>query len=176
MFQLKNVFGTIASPMLYMAPQTMGRGKSVRYPNSLYATRAIQWVSTELDGAGKPISTRLPVESTKTFRYPGNFTAMGKKYTDLEQLRVNDSDFPRLFKDIHGRTVFYTSQRFPCFDSYDYLYENRFYRWFLILGKQTITRIHYTDEQKRLFVTEDVANIEDGVWNELCQLKFYRES
>lgn len=39
-----------------------------------------------------------------------------------------------------------------------------------------MTRIHYTDEQNRIFVTEDVANIEDGLWNELYQLKFYGES
>lgn len=60
--QLKNVFGTTASPMLYMVPQAMGKGTSVRYPNSLYATTTIQWVSTELDGAGKPTSKRIPVE------------------------------------------------------------------------------------------------------------------
>ena len=113
----------------------------------------IEWVSS--NG-----SVREPEEETKTFAYPGPFTAAGKPYPNLKSLAVikrNDL----LYKDIYGRPVVCVSERFPCFDSYDYANENRYYRWFFIREKGKLTRVYYADERPKVEVTEDVASLEN---------------
>lgn len=173
MFQRKPIEDKSVFPDLHMVPQALGTGEFVRYSSSLYTTTAIEWVSTEQNAAGNPMAVRIPEESTKTFQASKPFTAMGKEYQTLEQLCAKQAAPPYLFLDIYGRFVFYRTERFPCFDIYDSLYENRHYRWFYILGEQEITRVQYTDTEEEIFVTEDVANIEDDSWEELCELDFY---
>ena len=173
MSQKKRIEDKSDFPDLHMVPQALGPGEVVRYSNSSYATTAIQWFSTERDAAGNPVAVRIPEESTKIFQASRPFTAMAKEYQTLEQLCAKQAAPPYLFLDIYGRFVFYQAERFPCFDVYDSLYENRYYRWFYILGEQEITRVQYTDTEEEIFVTEDVANIEDDSWEELCALDFY---
>lgn len=173
MFQKNRMEDKSGSPDLHMVPQALGVGEFVRYSNSSYTTTAIQWVSTEQDAAGNPVAVRIPEESTKTFRASNTFTAMSKEYQTPEQLCAQRVAPPYLFLDIYGRYVFYRTERFPCFDVYDSLYENRYYRWFYILGEQEITRVQYADTEEKIFVTEDVANIEDDSWEDLCELDFY---
>ena len=36
-----------------------------------------------------------------------------------------------------------------------------------------LTRIHYTDETNRLYVTEDVEYLENKLWSELCRLRWF---
>ena len=107
------------------------------------------------------------------FRYPGKFTAGGKTYENWNQLCHRETETPGVYTDIYGRSVFFDAERFPCFDSDDFLYENRFYRWFFILEKGKITRVFYTDERKEIDITEDVANIEDNCWSKLGRLHFW---
>ena len=66
-------------------------------------------------------------------------------------------------------------ERFTMSDTstFDYLYENRFYRWFFILDEGKITRVFYTDGCNQIDVTEDVANIEYICWKDLNRLPFW---
>ena len=181
MFDLKKLFAkkTIVSqtkregPQFHMKPQVFGNRTRVRYSRSMYSAQSIRWVSTEQDENGEPAATRVPVESSRKFRYPGRFAADGKIYQDWRQLCCKETNVSGVYTDVYGRSVFCYAERFPCFDSEDYLYENRFYRWFFILEKGKITRVFYTDECKEVDVTEDVANIEDDCWSELGRLPFW---
>ena len=100
-------------------------------------------------------------------------SAGGKTYENWNQLCHRETETPGVYTDIYGRSVFFDAERFPCFDSDDFLYENRFYRWFFILEKSKITRVFYTDECKVIDITEDVANIEDSCWSKLGRLHFW---
>lgn len=62
-----------------------------------------------------------------------------------------------------------------CFDSFDYLYEKRRHRWFFLVGNSKMTRVVYADEQEKIHVTEDVANIETKCWNILKDLPFWNQ-
>ena len=57
--------------------------------------------------------------------------------------------------------------RFPCFDSFDYLTENRFYRWFFIREGNSISRIYAIDTKPNIYVTDDVGYVEYNLLNEL---------
>lgn len=101
----------------------------------------------------------------KAFSYPGFFTAGGRVYTSVSQLCAKKLDEQgHVCRDVYGREVFAEWERFPCFDSYDYLYEHRYYRWFYIRNKDTLTCVYYEDEQKKITVTEDVNKLPRRCW------------
>lgn len=156
-----------------MKPEAYSSGTKAKYEWSMYSTQTIRWVSTELDEKGNPTKIRMPVESSKKYPYPGRFIAAGKPYEKWEQLYHQDTDILGIYKDIYGRRVYYCAERFPCFDSDDYLYEKRKYRWFFILGENKITRVFYTDGSNQINVTEDVANIENDCWKDIRRLPFW---
>jgi len=116
--------------------------------------RQIEWVAP--DG-----SVRIPDEERKEFRYPGVFTAAGRAYPCWKALCVKQGNSGYLWKDIYGREVFCLSERFPCFDSYDYANENRYYHWFFIKANGKLTRVYYADERDTIQVTEDVRSLEN---------------
>ena len=177
MFHFKALFSKQkTAPSIPMIPESYGGGSKASYELSMYSTQQIRWVSKQRKENGEPVSVRIPTESSRRFSYPGNFTADGKTYQSWKQLYEVETDTSGLYQDIYGKYVFYTSERFPCFDSYDYLYENRRYRWFFILGKGKLTRVFYTDEQNHIHVTEDVANIENKCWEALRKLSFWDDS
>ena len=146
-------------------PQSIGHGLTTGYELSLHSTQKIQWVSKEKQANGEPLHIRTPSESSKRYSYPGVFRAAGKRYRNWNQLCHKPCNSPDVFTDIYGRTVYFYAQRFPCFDEYDYLYENRWYRWFFILGQATMTRVFYTDEQAHIHVTEDLEYVEVPCWD-----------
>lgn len=158
---------------LFMIPEVYEGGKNAHYESSIYSTQQIRWVSRQRNQNGEPVSVRIPTEISRKFPYPGSFTVAGKTYESWQQLCQVETGTSGLYQDIYGRYVFYTSELFPCFDSYDFLYETRRYRWFFILGNGKLTRVYYTDEQKYIHVTEDVANIEDKCWGDLEKLSFW---
>ena len=114
----------------------------------------IQWVAP--DG-----SVRVPEEKNKTFLYPGVFVAAGRPYAGWKGLCAIRDDSGFLAKDIYGRDVLYLFERFPCFDSYDYANENRYYRWFFIKEKGKLTRVYHADDRLKIEVTEDVEILEN---------------
>ena len=94
-------------------------------------------------------------------------------YAGLEELYVETDAAKTFCRDRYGRQVLYYTELFPCFDSFDYATETRRYRWFLLREGGKLTRIHYTDETNRLYVTEDVEYLENKLWSELCRLRWF---
>ena len=120
-------------------------------------------------------SLRTPEESKRTFLYPGVFWAGGRPYTSIKQLCAEKFDEQgHVCKDIYGREVFAEWERFPCFDSYDYLYEHRYYRWFLIKGENTLTLVYYADERGTVEVTEDPKELRIKWWEKMGEIGFCR--
>lgn len=116
--------------------------------------KQIEWVA--------PNGTvRIPKEVKKDFPYPGTFVAAGKVYASWKLLCVKKGENSCATKDVYGREVLYMTERFPCFDSYDYADENRYYRWFFIKENGKLTRVQYADERNKIQVTEDARNLED---------------
>lgn len=121
-------------------------------------------------------SVRTPEESKRTFLYPGVFWAGGRPYTSIKQLCAEKFDEQgHVCKDIYGREVFAEWERFPCFDSYDYLYENRYYRWFYIRSDDKLTCVYYTDEQHKIEITEDVKKLPERCWKAIRECKWQIE-
>ena len=65
-------------------------------------------------------------------------------------------------------------ERFPCFDSYDYAHENRYYWWLFIKEKGKLTRIYHADGTHKIQVTEDVRNLEDKCWQQMKKMDWLR--
>ena len=61
----------------------------------------------------------------------------GVKYTSFDDLRHAEIPWEdketRLFSDSYGRLVLYDTELYPCFDSYDAIFEKRKYHLFYIL-------------------------------------------
>lgn len=136
------------------------------YVNYAYG---IQWQNP--DG-----SIRTPEEVKRTFSYPGVFQAGGRPYLSIDQLcdKKLDED-GHICQDVYGREVFAVWERFPCFDSYDYLHENRYYRWFFIHSGDRLTCVYYEDEQETVEVTEDVEKLRERCWKAIQELKWQIE-
>lgn len=118
-------------------------------------------------------SVRVPEETVRKVACPGDFTAAGKTYSSWEQLcHSREDEHGHLCRDIYGREVFAEWERFPCFDSYDYLYENRYYRWFFIREGDRLTCVHYTDGQDTLSITEDVYKLTRRCWEAMTEYRW----
>ena len=129
----------------------------------------IQW--KQPDG-----STRQPEETKQILPYPAVFQAGGKVYNSIEQLceeKLDESG--HICRDVYGREVFAQWERFPCFDSYDYLHENRYYRWFYIRSGDQLTCVYYEDQQDRIEITEDVAKLPRRCWEAIQQMNWQIE-
>ena len=87
-----------------------------------------------------------------------------KGYPNWKALCIKCDEDGVLCKDIYGRDVFYMSERFPCFDSFDHANETRYYRWFFLKEKGKLTRVYYADERNIIQITEDVRNLEKNAW------------
>lgn len=129
----------------------------------------VEWVSRE-----EPFQTRRPKPEKKKVPLALGFTAGGKHYANLGQLCVTLDEEGFLGRDIFDREVLCFRERFPCFDSYDYLYEHRYFRWFLIKGENTLTLVYYEDERKDITVTEDLDEIRVKWWTKMGEIGFCR--
>ena len=127
-----------------------------RYPGASYSAAGLAWPL--------PDGVRVPQEQTAEHPAGDPFFAGGKQYAGIRALRALPPGFS---KDAYGRTVFSYRERFPCFDSYDYMYEKRYYRWYLIFADGTLTRVFHADESPNLSVTEDVRLLENDLWDAL---------
>ena len=136
------------------------------YRNS-FTKIPLKWVSEERDNEGKPLRERIPGEEKKNFTRQTGFAAGGMTYrgpNELCHIRFQDSN---LCQDIYGRQVLHLTERFPCFDSYDYLNENRYYHWFFIRQEEKLTMVYCEDTYPQIEVTEDIAQIRNEKWQEL---------
>ena len=150
-----------------------GNISKVHYYYSSYETDAICWVSRESKENGEPVCTRAPKEQTVEYSKSEGFVAAGRKYQSIQQLCVETDETGTWCKDRYGREVFCVKERFPCFDSYDYLYEDRYFRWFFLQENGKLTRVHYTDQRNSIYVTEDVANLETKCWEKMNALDYF---
>ena len=151
-----------------MILQSMGFGKMVRHRHGLYSTVRLRWVDEN-----NPERYRDPIEKTTEYRVGRPFWAAGKKYRKLSQLLTESPKGAPWYRDIYGREILHLAERFPCFDSNDYLYENRYFRDLFICEKDRLTRIVVTDEEDTFTVTEDVQDIKPDVWKEFRSLGYH---
>lgn len=86
------------------------------------------------------------------------FTAAGKDYAREALLKIRKTENERVFIDLYGRTVLCLCERFPCFDSYDYLYEDRYYRWYFIVHDGALTLVRTQDGRDEYTVTERITH------------------
>lgn len=154
--------------MLLRSP---GGGGKVKFGGSLRGAERLLWVSPEQDAEGRPVQTRKPRERTRVSPYPGGFEAAGRRYKGLEELAAEQLEDGACL-DSYGRKVLCITERFPCFDSFDALYEHRFYRWYFLRVGDSLTRVYHEDESGRVYVTEDVEALEFNCWREFRRLGY----
>lgn len=146
-----------------------GSGEGRRTSTGWTSTRRLLWVSEERGEDGAPLLTRRPDSRIKIWSIKRGFRAAGRKYKQLSELLISETGADFVYRDRYGREVQLVLERFPCFDSYDSMYENRFERWYLICENGVLTQVKYTDETNYIEVCEDVAELEYSVWRELRQ-------
>ena len=161
-----------------MIPQVAGPGGAIDHKgNGGYwsgASVRLEWVSRETDAEGKPLRTRAPAGHTKTVWKRG-FTAAGKLYRGLGELLYRREEGPGIwYRDIYGRSVLAVEERFPCFDSSDYLYENRYFRWYFLCQDDKLTCVYHTDGTDTVTITEDVLDLEKHCWREMNERKCFQ--
>ena len=179
--KLWSIFSGINSeqPRNGMYLRYVDRGKLVRTELISYSTVKVEWVSQETDGDGKPAVVREPKEVARECSKYAAFSLAGKKYLNLEGfLRKQDGEWG---EDIYGRQVLCTREKYPCFDSNDWLYENRYYRWYFIREGNTVSQLFTADDREKIYVTEDVRNVEEWSWSRMtatgfCQLPAQEKS
>lgn len=129
---------------------------------------ALKWVCPEVDDQGLP-AERLPEAVKASWPVKHGFFAAGKQYRSLQQLTATEIGKYH-YRDIYGRDVIALRELFPCFDSYDYLHENRYYRWFFLRDDQKLTMVYYADTRDTLEVTEDVAQLRPWQWEHIREI------
>jgi len=153
-----------------MVLRRVDRGATVHYELNNCFTEKVQWVSLETDQNGNPVKVRTPEEVTTIRSRKDRLTVAGKTYPSFQSfLKKQDGDWG---EDLYGRKVFCVEELFPCFDSYDYLYENRYFRWYFIRKGNSLSRVFATDERDRVYVTEDVENVDSQAWEQMCRTGF----
>lgn len=136
---------------------------------------SLKWVHTAEKGEDGTALERIPVEQTSTYTDGKPFRAAGRDYASLEQLTVEKDERSVWCRDIYGREVFCVAERFPCFDSYDFLYDNRCYRWFYIRENGRLTCIYHADGENKITVTEDMGMLGRGSWDSMLREGYVQE-
>lgn len=155
-----------------MVPKCTGATGRVSYPSRSSPAVQLLWVSREADADGKPLASRAPREKHWLTPILLPFHLGNALYPTLGSFLFRRDPDPRFFMDRYGRKIFHFCERFPCFDSYDYLNENRFYNWFFLMDGDRLVRIFYADGSGILHITTDVALIEENCWREMTAAGF----
>lgn len=143
----------------------VGEGKFVHYELNGHSTEEVEWAGLETDKAGNPVAVREPVEITTEYSRKSPFSVAGKMYPNFNSfLKKQEGEWG---EDLYGRKVLCTKERFPCFDSSDYLYENRYYRWYFIREGDSVSQVYVADDWDKVYVTEDVQNMESWAWDRM---------
>ena len=169
-----------APPRVYwlggMIPRAVGPGERIERSGGggfkASPSVRLEWVSRETDAGGVPLRVRTPESRTVTMPASG-FTAAGKRYKDLGQLVRRRENGGSWATDAYGRNVLALAERFPCFDSSDYLYEDRYFRWFFLCLDGKLTCVYHTDGADTVTVTEDVLDLEKECWAEMNKLECF---
>lgn len=132
----------------------------------------VKWISIETDAEGNAVAERVPEEVETTCDRDESFTVAGKSYTDFRHfLQSEEGAWGR---DVYDREVLCVKERFPCFDSADFLYESRYYRWYYIRKGNSLSEVYAADDSNKIMVTEDVLFVNGTSWsamqkNGFCQ-------
>ena len=87
-----------------------------------------------------------------------SFHAAGRTYRHwMELLADSKNGNEGVTQDRYGRQLVYYFERFPCFDSFDYLYEDRYFRWFYIWYNGSWTQIYVSDDASGAEVTDGLS-------------------
>jgi len=92
------------------------------------------------------------------------FSVAGKTYLNPVALKhrkvgqfkskwIIEWEYP-VYEDAYGRRVIQLYERYPCFDSSDYLYEDRYFNWYLISWEEGVALV-YVDDGSGEVLTED---------------------
>ena len=168
LFQQLKTGAEVRKPQREMLLHCTGESHKLHRGNDCTSVYKVEWVSREKGEDGSPLEIREPQEKEAVYTRGSVFTAAGKRYCGLNGflhgLKEIDEDWA---EDQYGRKVLCVKWRFPCFDSFDYLTENRFYRWFFIREGNSISRIYAIDTKPNIYVTDDVGYVEYNLLNEL---------
>lgn len=143
-------------------------------PNDAFVRQArfVDWVDLK-DGAQ---TSRIPQPCTYKYSLRDGFQIGDVKYRSFSELRDKVLNEERhLYQDTHGRIFAEVRKRFPCFDSFDYANENRFYHWLYLTENGKISLVYYEDEREDITVTEDISKIESVVWGEMIYLGWVKD-
>lgn len=156
-------------PVQKNKPKALSEGQKYiqlqKMPNNRFANddRMVRWMVKDKDGAASLV--RTPREKVHKSLAAGGFCVAGKYYTNMRQLTKRTvEEGSRRYQDIYGRDVIEIRERFPCFDSHDFLHENRYYRWFYLIENEMLYCVYYEDEGTFVTVTKDVARISSSVY------------
>lgn len=139
--------------------------RRISYDQQSCRGTALEWVSGE--------QVRIPQEKTRIFRRGIPILAAGRPYAGTALLTFGKPPADGWTTDCYGRQIYCYRERFPCFDSCDLIHENRYFRWFFIYQDGRLTRIYTEDEQKAVYVTEDVAFLENMFWEKLEESGYF---
>lgn len=148
----------------------VGSGNIIKYDLTSRFAKKVVWINGEVDSDENPVVQREPEEISFVYSRDSEFTVAGKTYPNFDSM-LKECACNRGV-DIHGREVFCYNELFPCFDSYDYATETRYYRWRFIREGNQLSRVYASDECDIVFVTEDVGNIEDRIWDQMKKLGY----
>lgn len=143
-------------------------------PNNAFVNerRFVDWVDLE----GDVCARRIPRPCIRRYSLRNGFRVGKVEYRSLSELRAEILDQEKhLYKDVHGRTFAEIKERFPCFDSFDYANEDRYYHWLYLTENGKLFLVYYEDEDERVTVTEDVKEIGANVWREMVRLGWTKD-
>lgn len=143
-------------------------------PNNVFVNerRFVDWVDLE----GSACARRIPRPRIRRYSLCNGFRVGKAEYRCLSELRAEILDQEKhLYKDVHGRVFAEVEERFPCFDSFDYANEDRYYHWLYLIENGKLFLVYYMDEDERVTVTEDVKEIEANVWREMVRLGWTKD-
>ena len=152
-----------------MILQAVGCGKGIYHRRIFYGTDRLRWIAETASG-----HSRDPQETVTDYTLSGGFFAAGKPYISTGQLVLPSEKGEPWFRDCYGREVLYLTERFPCFDSFDFLWERRCFRYYFICENYQLTCIQTTDGLDTVIVTEDLQDLKCSLWQEFLRLGYYQ--
>ncbi len=106
----------------------------------------------------------------RNYTLPSELTA--KKNGEYMSKWLCNNPMP-IYQDIHGRRVIHMRERFPCFDVYDRMYENRYFHWYFIKHESGVTMVYTQDDSNAIKVVEGVTR--DSIGRDGFDRKLYEE-
>ena len=158
-----------------LVPQLTGAACRVELPRTVCSGQKLRWVSRETDEAGAPLTFRVPRQKNSSAHVCLPFCLAGRHYPHFGRFADRKEPGSDCFVDMYGRKVFHYFERFPCFDSYDYLCDHRRFHWFYLLEGEKLFRVYYADGSNILKISSDVAVIEEKCWNAMKKAGFLPE-